>query len=255
MHSQQTVSRALELHREGLGARRIAQQLHLPVGTVRDWLAGRLPWHSRVQDASAVLKRICPACGCEEHGFFDLPPSYVYLLGLYLGDGCISAVHRGVFRLRIALDTRYPGIIRSASEALADIRGGKSHVQTRSGNWVEVSAYWKAWPCLFPQHAPGKKHQRPIALADWQLALVCRWPDQLLRGLIESDGCRFQNTGRGNWTGPRYSFRQTSHDIRGIFCVAADLLGVHWTAAGSSTIYISRQADVRRLDQFIGPKR
>jgi hypothetical protein len=25
-----------------------------------------------------------------EHRFDELPPAYVYLLGLYLGDGCIS---------------------------------------------------------------------------------------------------------------------------------------------------------------------
>ncbi|PZS14554.1 MAG: hypothetical protein DLM64_01470, partial [Solirubrobacterales bacterium] len=36
------------------------------------------------------------------------------------------------------------------------------------------------------------------------LKLVERWPEQLVRGLIESDGCRFQNTGRGNWSWPRY---------------------------------------------------
>jgi hypothetical protein len=211
--------------------------------------------HSRPLDPTAANAPVCDLCGHDAHDFAQLPAAYVYLLGLYLGDGCISPVHRGVYRLRIALDTRYPGVIRSAAVALSEIRGRKAHVQSQSGNWVEVSGYWKSWPCLFPQHGPGKKHERPIVLTEWQRELVSRWPDQLLRGLIHSDGCRFINTGRGNWSWPRYNFRQASIEIRGIFCDACDLMGLHWTRAGQRTIYVSRKADVAKLDEFIGPKR
>ncbi|MFZ0976757.1 MAG: hypothetical protein WAN22_31350 [Solirubrobacteraceae bacterium] len=125
--------------------------------------------------------------------------------------------------------------------------------QLRPQNCVEVSAYWKCWPCLFPQHGAGRKHQRRIELTDWQTTLVDRWPEQLLRGLIHSDGCRFQNTGT-NWSWPRYSFSQVSDDIRTIFCDACDRLGLRWTAA-RPTIYVSRKADVAILDEFVGPKR
>lgn len=148
-----------------------------------------------------------------------------------------------------------PGIIASACAALQEVRGWKCHVQPRPGNWVEVSAYWKCWPCLFPQHGPGPKHQRPIILTDWQFELVNCWPDQLLRGLIHSDGCRFLNKGRGNWVWPRYSFIQASDDIRRLFCYACDRMEIHWTRARKRTIYVSRKADVARLDEFIGPKR
>ncbi|MCA1678288.1 MAG: hypothetical protein LC777_04715 [Actinobacteria bacterium] len=115
-----------------------------------------------------------------------------------------------------------------------------------------MSAYSKRWPCLFPQHGPGRKHERPIMLAQWQLELVKRAPGALLRGLIHSDGCRFMNTGR-NWRWPRYSFSNRSDDIRGIFCDACDLLGVRWTTA-PRIVYVSRKADVARLDEIIGPK-
>ena len=240
---------------QGLGARRIARRMGLPVETVRDWLAGRLPRHSQPLDSNAADIPVCDACGHDAHQFAELPAVYVYLLGLYLGDGCISPVHRGVYRLRVALDTHYPGIIASAAEAITEIRGRNAHVQQRPGNWVEVSGYWKSWPCLFPQHGPGKKHERPILLTEWQLDLIRRWPDQLLRGLIHSDGCRFINTGRGNWSWPRYHFSQASDDIRDIFCNACDLMGLHWTRAGKRNIYVSRKADVAKLDQFIGPKR
>jgi hypothetical protein len=92
-------------------------------------------------------------------------------------------------------------------------------------------------------------------MTGWQQKLVERWPAAFLRGLIHSDGCRFTNTGRNNWVCPRYGFSQKSDDIREIFCDACDRLGVRWTRAGAYTIYVSRKADVAKLDTFIGPKR
>jgi hypothetical protein len=198
---------------------------------------------------------VCERCGCDAHQFDELPPDYVYLLGLYLGDGCISAHPRDVFRLRITLDSRYPQIIDAAAAAVAEIRGGPVAVQGRTHqNCVEVNSYWKQWPCYLPQHGAGVKHARRIFLADWQQELAEQWPDQLLCGLIHSDGHRFINTGRGNWVCPRYGFSQVSADIQEIFCWACDLVGVSWTRAGARTIYVSRKADVAFLDTFIGPK-
>jgi hypothetical protein len=36
-------------------------------------------------------------------------------------------------------------------------------------------------------------------IPNWQVELVKRAPEQFLRGLIQSDGCRFENTGRDGW--------------------------------------------------------
>ena len=254
MHDRATVAEVMGLRAEGLGARRIAKRTNLPLSTVRDWLAGNVPAHSHELDGPAEPS--CRACGHERHHFSELDGTYVYLLGLYLGDGSISSHRRGVYKLRITLDTKYPGIIMFAAIAMHEVRQGHIWVQRRRGqNCVDVAAYWKAWPCFFPQHGPGKKQDRPIELTDWQQVLVYRWPHRLLSGLIHSDGHRFVNTGRGNWRWPRYGFDQVSDDIRGIFCRTCDRLGLHWTQAGKHTIYVSRKADVARLDAFIGPKR
>ncbi len=105
------------------------------------------------------------------------------------------------------------------------------------------------------------KHTRPIYLARWQRVLAEKWPDQLLRGMIQSDGCRFINTGRRGWQQPRYSFANVSTDVTSIFCSACDRMGLRWTDAfpksetAAVTIYVSRKADVARLDEFVGPKR
>lgn len=254
MCSAATVSEVLALHDAGLGARRISARLGLPLSTVRDWLAGRLPRHSRPL-GSRPAAAPCDRCSAQQHCFDQLPPAYGYLLGLYLGDGSLATHRRGVYRLRITLDLAYPGIIASAADAVGIVRGRTASVQPRrDANCVDVSSYWKSWPCLLPQHGAGPKHARPIVLTDWQLRLVEREPEQLLRGLIHSDGHRFINTGRNGWRAARYGFTQVSDDIRAIFCRACDLVGVRWTEAGGRTIYVSRLTDVAILDRFIGRK-
>jgi hypothetical protein len=240
---------ALALRACGLGARSIGRRLGIPVSTVTDWLSGRVP------SRPAGLGPGCMACGHDPHVFEELPPAYAYLLGLYLGDGSI-ATHPRAFKLRITLDAAYPGIIDEAAWAMSQVLPANKVNKSvrRDGDLVEVYSYSKAWPCLFPQHGPGKKHLRRIALMEWQEQLIQKTPHLLLRGLIHSDGCRFMNTGRGGWRCPRYSFVNFSTDIRGIFTNACDLLGLHWTTASGRTIYVSRRADVAKMDQFIGPK-
>jgi hypothetical protein len=183
----------------------------------------------------------------------------VYLLGLYLGDGHIVHHRRGVYRLTITLDSRYPGIIAECQDAVqAVMPGGRVGLHFRHGGtcaWVTNSS--KQWPCLFPQHGPGKKHERCIGLTDWQAALVKGHPRDLLRGLIHSDGCRFTNTVRHEhrtYEYPRYNFTNRSDDIRRIFCGACDLLGIEWRVMNRWNISVARRASVARLDEFVGPK-
>jgi hypothetical protein len=183
-------------------------------------------------------------------------------LGLYLGDGSISKHARGVYRLRVFLDKKYPRIVAECVKSMqATVPGNKVHKLLTPSNCFSVSAYTRSWPCLFPQHGSGPKHTRPIFLADWQQRLANRWPEQLVKGMIQSDGCRFVNTGRGGWRHPRYVFTNVSTDITSIFCSACDCLGLRWTASfpkdekAAVAIYVSRKDDVARLDEFVGPKR
>ena len=245
MYDREAIESVLALRDAGLGARRISRRTGVSVRTVTGWLAGKLP-------RSASGDR-CPVCGGLHPLEMVEPRTYSYLLGLYLGDGYIAAHARGVFRLRISLDTRYPDIIEECEAAMRAIvpESRVCRVACASG-CVEVTSYSKSWPCIFPQHGPGKKHERAIELADFQRIALAKAPAFLLRGLIHSDGCRFQNTGT-NWSNPRYSFSNRSPDIRRIFCDACDRLGLRWTTA-PHTVYVSRKADVARMDQFIGPK-
>lgn len=248
-HPVGIVSRSLELAADGRTATEVARMVGVPRATVRDWMCGRVPGRRRLAVGGG-----CSRCG-GAHDLGSLPRVYAYLLGMYLGDGCLSAHRREVFKLRISLDARYPEIVEECRDAIRAVMPRSRVNRVDSGTWFELYSYSKSWPCLFPQHGPGRKHERPIVLTPWQCALVSERPDLLLRGLLHSDGCRFQNTGRGGWSHPRYAFANASRDIRAIFCAACEAIGLRWTTSADRTIYVSRMADVALLDLLVGPKR
>lgn len=50
--------------------------------------------------------------------------------------------------------------------------GQRATIVSRKDNCVDVVLCSNHWPCLFPQHGPGRKHHRRIALEPWQEAIV-----------------------------------------------------------------------------------
>lgn len=180
------------------------------------------------------------------------------MLGFYLGDGTISTYAKGVYGLRIVSDSRYRGVLAECALAMAAVMPTSRVGFRQKIGCVEVMAYSKAWPCLFPQHGPGRKHERRIELADWQTEFVRRRPQQFVRGLLHSDGCRITNfatkpDGR-RYEYPRYFFTNASGDIRVLLCDALGQLGVEYTLPRERLVSIARAASVRLLDGFVGPK-
>jgi hypothetical protein len=156
--------------------------------------------------------------------------------------------------LRITLDTKYPGIIDQCREAIDVLMPGqRAAIVRRSDGCADVSLSSKHWPCLFPQHGPGKKHLRPIQLENWQEVLVKESTEQFVRGLIHSDGCRVVADDRGIKS-VRYHFSNRSDDIRRLYCAALDELDIPWTRPSQYDVAVYRKAATARLDEFIGPK-
>lgn len=225
----------------GLNDCQVSRLTGVPRCTIRDWRLGRTR-HVRRKTATD-----CPVCSLrvlEES-------TYAYLLGIYLGDGYIVRMPR-TYRLRVFLDLKYPDIIDEAAAAMGIIRMGQVGRLVREG-CIELSSYWNHWPCVFPQHGSGMKHERDIRLESWQQEIVDRHPENLLRGLIHSDGSRDLNFVTGK-SYPRYQFSNNSADIQEIFCHACELFGIHWTRPYWKTVSISRRPDVEKLDRVIGPK-
>jgi Homeodomain-like domain len=232
----------------GLNDSQIARLIGVSRPTVRDWRRRPAGWPTSRNPRQGEP---CPRC----HGRGLDPPAYVYLLGLYLGDGTISRQPSRVYKLRIACAQSYPHLIEECRRAVAAVRRlpRLPGLVTKVG-CVEVYAYWNHWPCLFPQHGKGPKHERPIRLTPWQWGLVVSHPRQLLRGLLHSDGSRVLNRVNGR-DYPRYFFTNHSHDIRAVFTTTCDLLDIRWRRSNWRTISIARRRDVRFLDRFVGPKR
>ena len=251
MHPPEAVSEVVRLFEGGLSAREIARRTGIPRTTILTWRSGRTPLNAEV----------CTGCGHPPHAFDDLPEVYMYLLGLYLGDGYVASYPRGVYRLSVYLDALYPGVVRECRKSMQEVMPN-NQVRVRSlqpaSRMNEVACYSKQWPCLLPQHGPGRKHERRISLLHWQRRFFARRPDLMLRGLIHSDGCRSTNTirrGERTYRYERYFFTNRSEEIRGLFVEACDLLEIDWRQMNGTSISVARADSVARLDEFVGAKR
>jgi hypothetical protein len=161
-------------------------------------------------------------------------------------------------------DRRYQSISREILSAMkTTFPGGlvRGHPSTTSEADV-LSVGHPAIPRAFPQHGPGRKHDRPIALAEWQRALTRANPGPLIRGLIHSDGCRAVNrfstklpSGRtAEYSYLRYFFSNMSGDVRDIFAEHCRLLGIRVTQSNHRNLSVSHRDSVAILEELVGPK-
>lgn len=241
----------MSLSREGLTQREISVRTGVPLGTVRNWQRGR----NRSAPPKPRRRRRPPV-----PDLLTLPtPDYPYLLGFYLGDGCLSRQSNGSWCLRIVSDASYPALLREAQAAMESVSGGTAWQRKRAGQHAfELGLTWWHWPLVFPQHGPGRKHSRRIVLADWQRNLIEQDPRPFLRGLIHSDGWRGLNRVRvkgKDYAYPRYQFSNRSQDIKALFTWACDLMAIEWRPWGAHHISVARRGSVAKLDEFIGAKR
>lgn len=243
MRSAEEFNAAQRLIAAGANDCAIARELGIPRTTVRDW---------RCRPRARPRLDSKTPCGVI-HDFSTLPiAAYCYVLAMYLGDGSISRARR-VWRLRITLDQKYPAIIERCCQAIEILMPGQRAGIVKRVGCFDVSLFSKHWPCLLPQHGPGVKHNRPIALEPWQQVLVDQATEEFVLGLIHSDGCRVVANDRGVRS-IRYHFSNRSEDIIGLFTAALDKLGIHWTRSTKYIVSVYRKADTARLDEFIGPK-
>ena len=236
---------ALALIAAGVNDCEVERRLGLARTTVRDW--------RRAKD-SPKPTRICPRCwrpSLKPIVFADA--DYAELLGLYLGDGHIVRTGRSD-RLRLFLDTRYTGIITDAQALLRRCFPGHrvGTFRTGKGSTTIISVYCTHLACLFPQHGPGRKHRRAIALEQWQTAILEREPWGFLRGCIRSDGCAFVNR-TGRYAYLSYEFSNRSAQIRELFMDACDLVDVEYRPY-KRYVRIYRRASVALMQEHVGLK-
>jgi hypothetical protein len=228
VYPRRTVDAALALSGCGVLDRENADICGVSIAAIRHWRRG-----SRRGTALAHqrCKSRCPRC--------DGRPlsgrAYSYLLGLYLGDGYLTRGRRDVYALGIVCSDAWPGLMSAANAAMSAVLPSSGVFRVHRIGCTEVKSTSKHWPCMFPQHGPGRKHKRKIQLEPWQEAIVTEFPGDFARGLFHSDGCRTVNRVRRKCSDgdrwheyPRYFFSNESADILRLCGEALDRLGVSW---------------------------
>ncbi|KIF03306.1 hypothetical protein PL81_25060 [Streptomyces sp. RSD-27] len=241
MYDLATRRHALALLGDGRSLNSVSKETGISRAAIRAW-----------QSRASPLARDSTLCS----GPADAT-AYAYLLGLYLGDGCISAHPRGGHYLRIACADAWPGLIDLCRAAIAGVRPDSKSALVQKQGCVEVKSYGRHWTCLFPQHGPGRKHERHIALEPWQRDIVDAHPWEFIRGLIHSDGCRTTNWTVRNgkrYEYPRYFFTNRSDDITDLLTRTLDRVGVQWKRANTCNVSIARKESVALMDAHVGPK-
>ncbi|MBT2402316.1 MULTISPECIES: helix-turn-helix domain-containing protein [unclassified Streptomyces] len=254
-HSLEVRQAALSLLRDGTRNADVARRLNVPLGTIGYW---KHVDRAKRGECPGAHNPDCPRC---DGSTLDTQ-AYAYLLGLYLGDGHISQYSRHrVPNLMITCDDKWPGLMDSAEQAMQRVFPFNQVCRVRKVGCHNVKVYSKHLECLFPQHGPGRKHERPITLEGWQQVIVDVYPWEFLRGLIHSDGCRITNWTVRNgkrYEYPRYFFTNKSDDIRKLCTDTLTKVGIQWTilARGSDpfNVSVARKGSVALMDAHIGPK-
>ena len=166
----------------------------------------------------------------------------------------------------IALDARYPGIVDAAEEAIqATMPGIATRRYLPKDNVVRVRRVESVAGATCSRSTdPAGSTCAPIELervAAW--ISRARYPRELLRGLIHSDGCRTINrfktklpSGRvAAYEYPRYFFSNLSrgHPARSSASTAS-CSAFAWTQSNPRNISVSHRKSVALMDEFIGPK-
>jgi hypothetical protein len=245
VHARAIHDSALALIAAGVNDCEIARRLGVPRTTVRDWRAPRY--------APRKPFETCWRCWRGTRKVAFTAATYAELLGLYLGDGHITRLAR-TERLRIFLDSRHGSIVGETDALMRRCFPANQvgYVHPTGKRMVVLWLYHGHLSCLFPQHGPGKKHERPIVLEPWQRDLVDAAPWALLRGLIHSDGCVFVNR-TGKYEYLSYEFKNKSADIRELFLATCDRVGVACSVSGVR-IAIYRRPSVALMWEHVGGK-
>lgn len=247
MRSNDEYREILRLWENGFNKSAIERRTGIPRGTVRDCIKK----FGSIQGLEKYLEQEQKLHWSNRKSDVEFRHNYAYLLGVYLGDGYI-ATHPRTYRLRIFMDRKYPNIIQEIVDSIAILAPNNSIHSGDYNGCIEIGCYSNHWAEMFPQHGEGVKHERDIILKDWQQNIIDEYPIEFVRGLIHSDGSRFDPVVNGT-VYSRYQFTNVSDDIHKLFCDTVEKLGLSWTRWGKN-VTIARRPDVAFLDEHIGPK-
>jgi hypothetical protein len=248
IRSEETVASALRESDAGMSDAANAAKHGVAIKTIRRWRR-EYQRRDRPRGQTHLLAR-CPRC---QGGTLDAS-AYAELLGWYLGDGHISLGRRGVYALHIFNDAKYLVLNTHLIELMRRVKPEcRPHTRPMTGA-VNTTVSWKHWPCLFPQHGPGRKHERRLRVEEWQQDIVQAHLADFLRGALplrrmpgRHGVTRIVAGERKRYDYPRWQFVNHSDDIRRFCTDALDLLEIPWRRSNRYCVSVSTRAGVALL--------
>lgn len=234
-------TKAKEYFEDGLNFREISQILKVHKSTVSYWARNSFKITNPKLPASAEALRKC----CVQN-----KQHYSYIIGCYLGDGCISKLQR-TYKLRISSSTAHPDIIKQRKRSLEKIfpLNKVAVSKIKSAECVEIRVHNSGIPIIFPRHGNGAKHKRNITLEDWQSDIIYSEPECFIKGLIDTDGSYFIVNGKY-----RYRFTNKSKQIANLYMEVMSHLGISAKPTiksdGVINIFTNAKIEVEKLDKL-----
>lgn len=195
--------------------------------------------------------------------------AYSYLLGFYLGDGCLQHDIKRKTRSYTFMISNQRSFTRMNQEivhALQILFPNKTvkFYNRKKSDCINIKLTAINLNLLFP-HGRGLKHTRKIELANWQEKMIEKYPKEFIKGIIESDGCRFAPRKKQCPSYIIYQFTNCSLDIHLLLQKFAKQIGLNFTFRERKNIklkyrtpaYLTCFNDKKSfeiLESFIGPK-
>lgn len=232
---------------EGASIRQIGRELNVDHSTISYWIKN--DFTSRTGSTRLSINEIHSNC-------YNKSAQYSYILGCYLGDGHISQLAR-TQRLRIFSGTAHPSIIKDQVNALNVLFDNVvNNKKSNTSNMEVIRVHNTQLDIYFPQHGLGKKHDRDVSLKQWQQDLIDKELECFVKGLIDTDGCLYDNGRYVKHNGektylPSYQFTNKSKDVLKMYTDTLDKLGIHYTyvpkKCGSVNVFTRNRVDVQKL--------
>jgi DNA-binding transcriptional regulator WhiA len=250
----------IKLNNDKLNHCEISRQLNIPRSTIRDFLKSyknnTLIYQTKRIGTNAILSKIMEPPSAENE---TLQKEYSYLLGMFLGDGCICKAPKNVYRLRISSDAKYPNLINKIKLCVSTLFPNNKvsliHILNNGKpSCIDISLYSKDLVLFFPCYRPGKKWKYKLELSNWQSKIVETYPKEFWLGLFHSDGSRYKQTNANRYY---YCFAQKSEEITNLFIWCCNLLNIKYGVtknAITNRIQIYNKDSIAFLDTFAGPK-
>lgn len=224
-YSKEQISQVKRLFEEGKNKCQISRITNIPRATLKEWIRPHyIPKTNKPRNSYFPITDFKSYFDTEEK-----KKAYSFILAVYLCDGCISRFK--TFRapsIRFTNDSKYPINTQEWGEKLKTVLPENSvniH-KKKNGNCFIITAYSRKLLDLFPQFGEGKKHDRKLFLSYWQKEIIEQYPEEFIKGCIQSDGCiYFQKISDAHFY-KRYNFVNKSEDIIDFFIFALEKVGI-----------------------------